>query len=235
MNVPVFTQLVQRQKRQKHLLTIIGLGSLNLFVAMPALAHHAMSGRMPANGLEGFLSGLAHPVIGIDHLAFIVAVGLLAATKRRGIWMAAAFIAAALVGTGLHLISVPLPGVELLISGSVLLFGTLLALPAAPAVPIMSGLAAVAGLLHGYAYGEAIFGAESTPVLAYLLGFSAIQLGISLAALWVARRLLQRPVSDPALPAVPVALPVIRATGLVICGVGIALLSNQIVSAIFPV
>ena len=57
-------------------LTVIGCGLAALFFAAePALAHHVMGGRMPATFGQGFLSGLGHPVIGLDHLAAVVAVG----------------------------------------------------------------------------------------------------------------------------------------------------------------
>ena len=34
--------------------------------------------------VEGLLSGLGHPVIGLDHLAAVIAVGCLAATQPKG-------------------------------------------------------------------------------------------------------------------------------------------------------
>ena len=40
-----------------------------LAMAGSAAAHHPTGGRMPANVLDGFLSGIGHPVIGPDHLA----------------------------------------------------------------------------------------------------------------------------------------------------------------------
>ncbi|MGB5973114.1 MAG: HupE/UreJ family protein, partial [Nodosilinea sp.] len=82
-----------------------------LLVPLPGLAHHPMGGRVPSTSLEGFWSGLAHPVIGIDHLAFVVAVGLLAAVSTWGIAIPAAFVLAAMVGTGLHLAAMTLPAV----------------------------------------------------------------------------------------------------------------------------
>jgi len=48
--------------------------------AAGAEAHHAMGGTMPQTLAQGLLSGLAHPVIGLDHLAFTVAAG----SWRRG-------------------------------------------------------------------------------------------------------------------------------------------------------
>ncbi|NES66951.1 MAG: urease accessory protein UreJ, partial [Okeania sp. SIO2D1] len=45
---------------------------------------------------------------------------------------------------------------------------------------LLSIFAAIAGIFHGYAYGEAIIGAEMTPLFAYLLGFTVVQLLIAL-------------------------------------------------------
>ena len=70
----------------------IALGFSLLVVASPAAAHHPLGGGVPSNFFEGFLSGLAHPVIGFDHLAFIVAIGLVAALKPQGWLMPIAFV-----------------------------------------------------------------------------------------------------------------------------------------------
>ena len=45
-----------------------------LAVPISANAHHAMDSALPGNLLQGFVSGLAHPVIGLDHLLFVIAV-----------------------------------------------------------------------------------------------------------------------------------------------------------------
>nr|MDJ0600449.1 HupE/UreJ family protein [Crocosphaera sp.] len=55
------------------ILTVIGL----LILAQPATAHHPFGGQTPSNFFEGFLSGLGHPIIGLDHFAFILASGFL--------------------------------------------------------------------------------------------------------------------------------------------------------------
>ncbi|XPM55997.2 MAG: HupE/UreJ family protein [Leptolyngbya sp. IPPAS B-1204] len=219
------SQLRKRSKLSQLSLPLVSSAGL-LLTATPVLAHHAMAGRLPANFVEGFLSGLAHPVIGLDHLAFVVAVGLLAATEPRGIVIPIAFILTAMLGTGLHLISVPLPAVELLVSGSILLFGSLLVRQTKLSLPMVTGLAALAGLFHGYAYGESIFGAEMTPLLSYLIGFTAIQLLIALSAFWVGRRLLRQPGRESAN---------LRSAGLVICGIGIAFFASQVVATVLPV
>ena len=56
-------------------------------------------------------------------------------------------------------------------------------------LPASAGAAlfAFAGLFHGAAYGAAVIGAETTPIAAYLIGFSAVQMAIALAAALLVR------------------------------------------------
>jgi len=209
---------------QYRMLAVIAV-VLFLLTATPAMAHHAMGGRMPSNLLEGFMTGLAHPVIGFDHLAFIVSVGLFSAIHPRGIAITVAFVLSAMVGTGLHLAQVNLPGVELFVSGSVLLFGVLIVMKNRLNTATVAGLAAIAGIFHGYAYGESIFGAETTPLVAYLLGFTVIQLIVALSAMAIAKKFLHADSQSGAN---------LRSAGLVISGVGLAFFSSQIINLIFP-
>lgn len=157
------------------------MGGTGLLMTAPAFAHHFMQGQTPANSFEGFLSGLAHPVIGVDHLAFVLIVGLLAATLSGGsrYLVPGAFVAATLVGTVAHLGAANLPLTELVIAASVVVGGVLvLTRKALPALMLSMGVAAF-GVFHGYAYGESIVGAETGPLAAYLLGFSVIQYGVT--------------------------------------------------------
>jgi urease accessory protein len=199
----------------------------SLLMASPAFAHHAMSGKMPANFFQGFISGIAHPLIGPDHLAFIVSVGLLAAIKRQGISIPIAFVLAAMLGTGFHLTEIAFPGVELFVSGSILLFGILLVMKNLPHTIVIATIAAISGIFHGYAYGESIFGAEITPLLAYLIGFSSIQLAISLSAFWIGKNIIRQGVAESSSK--------FDRAGWVICGVGLAFFLSQLVALIFPV
>ncbi len=204
------------------------LVSVLLLTATPAFAHHATEGKMPSNFFEGFMSGMAHPLIGLDHFAFIVAVGLFAAIKRQGILIPISFVLAAMLGTGAHLVSINFPEVELFVSGSILLFGILLAMKDSPNTGVVAGLSAVAGLFHGYAYGESIFGAEMTPLLAYLIGFTVVQLVVSLLAFRVGKATILRRDAEQS----PTKL---RSAGLVICGIGLAFFASQVVAVVFPV
>ena len=155
--------------------------------AGPAAAHHAMDFALPATFGQGLLSGLGHPVIGIDHLAAILAVGLLAATFARGMVMPVAFVAATVAGAGVHLALVDIPVAEVAIALSLVVFGGLLAFRASLPAVAVGGLFALAGLFHGYAYGESFVGAEATPLAAYFVGFAAIQTAIALGAFAVGR------------------------------------------------
>jgi urease accessory protein len=228
MNQFMVSTLFRSNKAFKQVaLAFVGSGFV-LSTATPVLAHHAMGGKMPSNWVEGFISGIAHPLIGPDHFAFIVAVGLLATTKKQGILMPVAFILAAMLGTGIHLANLNIPGVELFVSGSILLFGILLAMKNGLNISLMIGLSALAGVFHGYAYGESIFGAQMTPLFAYLAGFTVIQLVISLIAFWLGKGVLRS--SDHELWSSAK----LRSAGFVICGVGLAFFMSQVMSVLLP-
>ena len=171
--------------------------SILLSLAMPAYAHHPSGGEVSATFLEGFLSGLGHPVVGLDHLVFVISVGLLASTVARGFWIPIAFVLTALAGTALHLMLVDMPMVEVIISASVLVSGILLAKLEKPNAAVIAGLAGIAGLFHGYAYGEAIIGATAVPLAAYLIGFTLIQAIIALGAYRVAMIVKKSSVARP--------------------------------------
>ena len=195
------------------------VAALALCMTLPhsAGAHHAIGGKIPSNAWEGLLSGLAHPILGLDHFAFVVAAGLIAALHRRGALVLVAFVAASLVGTGIHLLAWDLPAPELMISLSVVLFGVLLIVRQL-SLPIVVGLAAASGIFHGYAYGESIVGAEMTPLWAYLLGLAMVQVAVGLSVQWLVQKAL-RPI--PAMGSVA-----LRLAGFAIGLVGVGYLAT---------
>jgi urease accessory protein len=156
--------------------------------AFPAFAHHMMGGRTPATFMEGFLSGLGHPVIGLDHLAFLVAVGIAVGAGGLNLLMPVAFVVAMALGVLLHVQAVALPGAEVIVAVSVLLAGILLALGRPLPVLAWGVLFVVAGLFHGYSLGESIYGADRSALGAYLIGLVAIQSALTVGVAIVARR-----------------------------------------------
>lgn len=187
--------------------------------AAPALAHHVMGGRMPATFGEGFLSGLGHPVIGLDHLAAVVAVGCLAAAHRSAAALAVAFVLAMTGGVALHLHGTTVPGAEILVALTVLALGLLIVLRRDMSVGAAVVLFAMVGVIHGYALGESIYGAERTPLYAYLVGLAIIQIAIALAAVHLTRSLV-RGASE---------LSAVRLVGAGIAGIGLAILMQQVI------
>jgi urease accessory protein len=160
--------------------------------AASASAHHPMGGEVPATFVQGLLSGFGHPVIGLDHFAAIVGVGLLAGVARRGVITVTAFSAAVILGVVVHLGGVGLPGGELLVGLTTLLIGVLVIVRPGMPPALVAVLFAVAGFVHGHALGESVVGAEPTPIAAYLIGLFFVQTAIGAATCQVAPRLFAR-------------------------------------------
>lgn len=135
--------------------------------ALPTLAHahtgHAL--------VYDCASGLAHPLHGWDHLLAMVAVGILAAQQGgRAQWLLpVAFITIMSCAAVLGARGFALPGTELMLATSVLVFGVLIA--AAARLPL-GATATVVGLFavaHGIAHSTEM-PANSAP-LTYGAGF----------------------------------------------------------------
>jgi len=187
-----------------------------------ASAHHIMGGRTPATFGEGMLSGLGHPIIGLDHFAAVVAVGCIAAMHSAGTALVIAFIVSMMAGVALHLNGATVPAAEILVALSVIALGVLMLGRRQMSAISALVLFALVGLVHGYALGESIYGAEQTPLYAYLLGLAVIQSAIALVAMAVARS-----VAGPSRDLSP-----LRLVGAGIAGIGLAVLMQQVVPAV---
>ncbi|MCC7272055.1 MAG: HupE/UreJ family protein [Alphaproteobacteria bacterium] len=155
-----------------------------LLTPLAAHAHHMDGSRLPDTLLAGLLSGLGHPVIGLDHLAFVIGAGILGAAAGRGPSTVEGFVLGTLAGCLVHLAGVAVIGVETAVGLSLLALAVAIARGARGGIGMTLAFAA-AGLAHGYAYGESIYGAEPTPVIAYLLGLTLIQSAIGIATWWL--------------------------------------------------
>ena len=183
-----------------------------------ASAHHVMGGKIPTTFAEGFLSGLGHPVIGPDHLAFLLAIGVAVGVGGLNLVLPLLFVVASAIGVTLHVNGVNLPGAEIVVAVSVLFAGFLIARGRALPVSLWAILFTAAGLFHGYAFGESIFGAERSPLHAYLLGLIIVQSALTVGtALFVRRRAGGVSAIAP------------RLAGAVIIGVGLATLIAQLI------
>jgi urease accessory protein len=188
-----------------------------LLMLSPASAHHVMGGETPSTFGEGLLSGLGHPVIGPDHLAFLIAVGIAVGAGGLSLALPLVFVAASALGVVLHVGGMNLPGSELIVAASVILAGILLARGRALPLAAWASLFGIAGLAHGYAYGESIFGAEPTPLLAYLLGLVMVQSALATGVAVITRK-----------RAADVSAMAPRLAGATIAGVGLMALVGQL-------
>jgi urease accessory protein len=191
---------------------------LSVLAGAPAEAHHVMGGRTPSTFLEGLLSGLAHPVIGLDHLAFIVAVGVAVGVAGLNLIIPALFIVASAAGVALHVRGVALPGGEMLVALSVLVAGVAIAWGRSMHAWAWTALFVAAGLFHGYAFGESIYGAEASPLVAYLVGLIVVQSVLATVVALIARRSGTAAVEP-------------RLAGAAIAGIGLAILAGQLLPA----
>jgi len=172
---------------RKHLLLAAGL------TLMPAMAY-----AHPGHGTSGLVSGLSHPLFGLDHLLAMVAVGLCAA-KLGGAarWLLPMlFVGVMVLGGGLAIAGMHLPGVELGIVASVIVLGMLLIVARSgatlPAALLVSGFA----LFHGYAHGAEMPAAAGAAT--YAFGFALATAGLHAFGLvggqWLQARQWQRAV-----------------------------------------
>jgi urease accessory protein len=198
----------------------VAAGLIALIAADPAFAHHVMGGRQATTFGEGLLSGLGHPVIGLDHFAAVVAIGCLAAAHRAGPVLVVGYIGAMMLGVALHLAGATVPASELLVALTVLALGFVLLTDRGLSPTAALTAFALVGLIHGYALGESIYGAERTPLVAYLIGLAVIQSVISLGAMLVARAVIRR--AD---------VVTLRLIGAGIAGIGLAIIVGQIFPA----
>jgi urease accessory protein len=148
-----------------------------------------MGGKLPATFMQGLLSGLGHPVIGPDHFAFIVALGIAAAVVPGGVGLIGAFIAASTLGVFAHVGAFDLPLADTLAAGSVVVAGALLAAGRRAGAGLWLALVGLAGFIHGYALGESIVGADRTTLGAYLLGLAAVECVVASAVMLFTRSL----------------------------------------------
>jgi len=190
-----------------------------------ALAHHPLGGTVPDSAVYGFLSGIGHPVIGFDHFAFVIAVGVLAALQQYRFIMPVGFIAGTILGTVMSVALVSLPFAEVVITLSVVLAGMVAMRGRGASLVPATMLVAMAGIFHGWAYGATVIGAEMTPLMAYLAGFSMIQLVIMLATGFLLRVIWKVSSAEALQP---------RLAGALIAGVGLAYLVEHVETFLFP-
>ena len=143
--------------------------------ALALAALSALSGTAAAHTDElaagGFVSGVLHPLLGLDHLVAMVAVGLWGAfLGRPAIWLLpVVFPSVMALGGALGIAGVPMPAVEIGIAASGLLLGLAVALAWRAPLALAAVLVGAFAIFHGHAHGTELPAAANP--LAYAAGF----------------------------------------------------------------
>ncbi|MEH2385151.1 MAG: HupE/UreJ family protein [Nostoc sp.] len=175
-----------------------------------------------SNCWEGFLWGLADPVISLDCLIGILAIGLLSSAFVRGAAIAGGFVFAAVFGIIIHLFQLNFPGTEIAIAISTIVFGTMLMIPNQPNFIILALMGVSAGLFQGYADAESIIGAGIIPIIAYILGITLTLFVVAMSAREIGTAMGMGEINR--------ILPwKISIAGFAFCAIGIVFLSNSII------
>jgi urease accessory protein len=163
-----------RRALVRSIASLVALSSTSVM----ALAHHGIDGETPMTFEEGLLSGLGHPIVGLDHLVFILAAGMASGALALSLRMPCLFVLASLAGLFIRIAPVSLPMTETWVAASILLLGLVIGSRSTIGSVVWMTLFIGTGLIHGYAYGESVVGAAPLPLSGYLLGLALVQLAL---------------------------------------------------------
>lgn len=163
------------------------------------LAASTAGAHVQAGQAAGFLTGLAHPVSGLDHVLAMIAVGLWGAQLGApAIWLLpVTFPLVMALGGFFGLVGLPLPGVEVGIALSAVALGLMVASASRPPLWLAAVLVAFFAVFHGHAHGTELPDGQSG--LTYSVGFvtatgtlHATGIAIGLIHRWPAGRAILR-------------------------------------------
>ena len=121
----------------------------------------------------GFLAGVAHPVLGPDHVVAMVAVGIWGAQLGApAIWvLPVTFPIVMAFGGVLGGLGIPIPGIEIGIALSAIVLGGMIAIARRPPLWVAAIVVGVFAIFHGHAHGAEL--PESANAISYSVGFVA--------------------------------------------------------------
>jgi urease accessory protein len=140
------------------------------------------------------LDGAAHPLVGVDHLLVMVAIGVVAATardRRVALLTPTGFVGGMIAGAIPALLGFDVPAVEVVVAASVAVLGLLILTATHNGHLWLPVLAAAFGAVHGHAHGTEL-PAGATPV-ACITGFVVTTAALHLAGYSVGARLRRLP------------------------------------------
>jgi urease accessory protein len=184
-------------------------------LATPVYAHHPLAGLPMETFLQGLLAGVGHPILGFNHLFFVLGVGLAAAFTGRALVVPLFYIGGMLGGFVLIMMGIQLPLIELSVALSLVVLGTIVLAGQALTFNVAAILHASLGVFHGWAFGETIVGQESASIAVlggYLIGLGGTQWPIAIATAYYVSTIWKATLSSAIQP---------RLAGAVVVGVGV--------------
>ena len=171
--------------------TMLALSAI-LSAYIPSVGAHTLG----VDG-AGFIDGLAHPFMGLDHLLAMIALGLWAVqTGGSALWrLPLSFIAMMATAAAIGANGFSLPSLELLIAASVVCLGLMLVFAIRLPVNASMGLVGLFAVFHGYAHGLEMPQADSALFYGsgFVLATTLLHLtGIALGKIAYRRQLLSR-------------------------------------------
>ena len=169
------------------------LALLLLLAAVPVYAHEQ------AGQAAGFLTGLKHPISGLDHVLAMISVGLWGAQLGApAVWLLpVVFPMVMAFGGFLGLLGVPLPGTEIGIAVSAIVLGAMVLAELRPPLALAAAVVAFFAIFHGHAHGREL--PDGASALLYSFGFvlatgllHAVGILLGVAHRWPAGRQLVR-------------------------------------------
>lgn len=185
-------------------------------LALPELA--MAQEQMHAHGAGGFQSGFMHPVLGLDHLLAMIAVGIVSTqVANRGaskaIWtVPTCFVLVMVIGGALGMANVGLIAVEIGIALSVIVLGFTIASGGQISMWLLYGCVSLFAIFHGYAHGQEL--PELTNHWSYIAGFMLGTAALHLVGVAIGH--FAKKIEDGA--------EILKYTGAVVAGVGLHIL-----------
>ncbi|MDK3071478.1 HupE/UreJ family protein [Sedimentitalea sp. JM2-8] len=146
-------------------LTLMAIALAYFSATFPALAH-------TGEGYGGgFVAGFTHPILGWDHVAAMVAVGLWGAfLGAPAIWiLPVVFPLVMAFGAVAGIIGIPVPAIETGIALSAVVLGLMIVFALKPPIWMSAVIVGAFAIFHGYAHGTEL--PATVNPFAYAVGF----------------------------------------------------------------
>lgn len=119
----------------------------------------------------GFVAGFAHPILGWDHVAAMVAVGLWGAfLGAPAIWiLPVVFPLVMALGAAAGILGIPVPAVETGIALSAVVLGLMIVFAVKPPIWVSAVIVGAFAIFHGHAHGTEL--PATANAFAYAIGF----------------------------------------------------------------